>query len=142
MCQRRFFNKVVGLRPATLLRKSPWHRCFPVNFVKFLRVPNLQNTSGRLLLYINLLRCKKSSTKMPLKQLKERLRVNEATYAFPLNFFYLSFRSETFSMHPLFYPCFKQFLCLCNDSFFVFYKFLYREFLAWRMMSVSPLQML
>ena len=26
------------------------HRCFPVNFVKFLRIPFLQNTSGRLLL--------------------------------------------------------------------------------------------
>ena len=31
------FNKVVGLRPATLLRKSLRHRCFPVNFTKFLR---------------------------------------------------------------------------------------------------------
>ena len=24
-------------RPATLLKKRLWHRCFPVNFVKFLR---------------------------------------------------------------------------------------------------------
>ena len=29
------------------------HRCFPVNFAKFLRTPFLQNTSGRLLLQIN-----------------------------------------------------------------------------------------
>ena len=36
-----FFNKVAGLRPATLLKKSLWHRCFPVNFVKFLRAPFL-----------------------------------------------------------------------------------------------------
>ena len=28
-----------------------WHRCFPVNFVKFLTTPFLQNTSGRLLPY-------------------------------------------------------------------------------------------
>ena len=34
-----FFNKVAGLRPATLLQKSLWHRYFPVNFVKFLRTP-------------------------------------------------------------------------------------------------------
>ena len=34
-----FLNKVAGLRPATLLKKRPWHRCFPVNFVKFLRTP-------------------------------------------------------------------------------------------------------
>ena len=32
-----FFNKVAGLRPATLLQKSLWHRYFPVNFMKFLR---------------------------------------------------------------------------------------------------------
>ena len=38
------------LRPATLLKKRLWHRCFPVNLAKFLRTPFLQNTSGRLLL--------------------------------------------------------------------------------------------
>ena len=31
------FNKVAVLRPATLLKKRLWYRCFPVNFVKFLR---------------------------------------------------------------------------------------------------------
>ena len=35
--QKLFFNKVAGLRPATLLKKSLWHRCFPVIFVKFLK---------------------------------------------------------------------------------------------------------
>ena len=30
-----------GLRPATSLKKRLWHRCFPVNFVKFLRAPFL-----------------------------------------------------------------------------------------------------
>ena len=41
MCQGLFFNKVAGLRPAVLLKKRFWHRCFPVNFVripKFLRI--------------------------------------------------------------------------------------------------------
>ena len=32
--------------PATLLKKSLWYRCFPVNFAKFLRTPFLQNISG------------------------------------------------------------------------------------------------
>ena len=45
-----FLIKLQGLSPATLLKKRLWHRCFPVNFVKFLRTPLLQNTSGRLLL--------------------------------------------------------------------------------------------
>ena len=39
LCQGSFFNKVVGLRPATLLKKRLWHRCFLVNFVKFLNTP-------------------------------------------------------------------------------------------------------
>ena len=48
LCQSFFFNKVL----ATLLKKRLWHRCFPVNFAKFLRAPFLQNTSRRLLLQI------------------------------------------------------------------------------------------
>ena len=38
LCQILFFNKVVSLRPATLLQKRLWHRCFPLNFAKFLRL--------------------------------------------------------------------------------------------------------
>ena len=41
------------LRPAVLLKKRLWHRCFPVNFAKFLRRPFLQNTSGRLFLFVS-----------------------------------------------------------------------------------------
>ena len=33
-------------QPATLLNRRLWHRCFLVNFAKFLRTPFLQNTSG------------------------------------------------------------------------------------------------
>ena len=36
LCQSLFFNKV---RPGTLLKRGLWHRCFPVNFAKFLRTP-------------------------------------------------------------------------------------------------------
>ena len=41
-----------GLRRATLLKKRLQHRCSLVNFAKFFRTPILQNTSGRLLLYV------------------------------------------------------------------------------------------
>ena len=37
-------------RPAALVKKRLWHRCFPVNFENFLRTPFLKNTSVRLLL--------------------------------------------------------------------------------------------
>ena len=36
-CNSLFFNKVAGLRPATLIKKRLWFMCFPVNFAKFLR---------------------------------------------------------------------------------------------------------
>ena len=42
-CQCIFFNKF-------LVKKGLCHSCFPVNVVKFLRTPFLENTSGRLLL--------------------------------------------------------------------------------------------
>ena len=37
MSECLFFNKVAGLRPATLLKKRLLHSCFPVNFAKLLR---------------------------------------------------------------------------------------------------------
>ena len=39
LCQGLFLNKVAGLRPTTLLKKGLWHKCFTVNFAKFLRAP-------------------------------------------------------------------------------------------------------
>ena len=41
LCQSLFLNKVTGLGPATLLKKTLWHRSFPVTFAKFLRTPFL-----------------------------------------------------------------------------------------------------
>ena len=40
-----YFNGVSGLKAVTLLKKRLQHRCFQVNFMKFLRTPFLQNTS-------------------------------------------------------------------------------------------------
>ena len=50
LCQFLFLNKVVDMRPATLLKKRLWHRCFPVNFTKFLRTPLLTEHLWWLLL--------------------------------------------------------------------------------------------
>ena len=47
LCQSLFFDKVAGF---SLWKERLWHRCFHVNFVKFLRTLYLQNTSGKLLL--------------------------------------------------------------------------------------------
>ena len=48
-CARDSFLIKMQARFATLLTNSLWYRCFPMNFVKFIRTPFLQNTSGRLL---------------------------------------------------------------------------------------------
>ena len=56
LCQSVFFNKVAGLRlqVCNFIKKRPWLRClFAVNFAKFLITAFLQNTSGRLLVYIH-----------------------------------------------------------------------------------------
>ena len=37
--QGLFYNKAAGPEPATLLKIRLWHRCFPMNFAKFLRAP-------------------------------------------------------------------------------------------------------
>ena len=50
LCQSLFFNKVVGLRPPTLLKKRLYHNCFPVHFEKFLRTPFLTEHLRWLLL--------------------------------------------------------------------------------------------
>ena len=51
-CQSLFFNKVAGLRPATLLKKTLWYTFFILNFAKFIRKPILQITAERLLLHL------------------------------------------------------------------------------------------
>ena len=53
LCQSLFFNKV---RPATLLKKRLWHRCFLVNFAKFLRTHFLTEHLRWLLLQCCLLK--------------------------------------------------------------------------------------
>ena len=51
-CARVSFLIKLQAKPATLLKKRLWHRCFSANYAKFLKTPFLQNTSGRLLLKI------------------------------------------------------------------------------------------
>ena len=45
----------LGLSPATLLKKRIRHRCFPLNFVKFLRTPFLTEHLWWLLLLIHVI---------------------------------------------------------------------------------------
>ena len=53
VCARvSFLIKLQGLKPATLLKKRLWHRCFPVNFAKFLRTPFLIEHLWWLLLVV------------------------------------------------------------------------------------------
>ena len=46
------FRRKDVLKPATLLKKRLWHRCFPVNFAKFLRKPFLKEHLRWLFLHM------------------------------------------------------------------------------------------
>ena len=59
------------LRPATLLNKSVWHRCFSVNFAKFLRTSFLRNTSGDCSCFQD--RCIHSAILKPVSHLWDEL---------------------------------------------------------------------
>ena len=52
LCWSVFFDKVAGLKSLTLLEKRLQHRCFPVNFAKFLRTPFFTEHLQWLLLII------------------------------------------------------------------------------------------
>ena len=51
LCQSLFLIKLQASHETLLIRRL-WHKCFPVNFAKYLRTPILQNTSEQLLLSI------------------------------------------------------------------------------------------
>ena len=105
------FNKVAG-RPATFLKRRLMHRCFPVNFAKFLRTPFLQNTSGWLLLYYSLFKLSptflwSNHLKMPLKKVVEMFEdttVGEFSFIFslanPFFDFFLKLGEELFLRIP------------------------------------------
>ena len=50
-CWSLFFIKVASLMPATFLKKRLQHRCFPLDFAKFLRTPFFTVHLRRLLLF-------------------------------------------------------------------------------------------
>ena len=73
--QDLFLNKVAGLRPTTLLKKRLWHRCFSVNFKKFLRTPFLTAHLQWLLLSHVAPACEYNLETFNKKILKQRLEI-------------------------------------------------------------------
>ena len=62
----KFTGKHLFLKPVTLLKKSPWHKCFPINFAKFLRTSFFTERARWLLLLptsIYLFKINKGNTK-------------------------------------------------------------------------------
>ena len=106
---RRCSTKKVFLEKATtLLKKSLWLRCFPVNFAKFLRTPFLQNTYGRLLLFtpVNLTAGRKQSLNHAF--------TNETIYV------------EPFCGHTTNYEAFS---CFSRPSFWFEYRIQWQTYL-------------
>ena len=68
LCQSLFFNKVGCL--CNFIKKILWHRCFPVNFAKFIWTPILQNISGWLLLALDVKKVDRKKIKRAIFVLK------------------------------------------------------------------------
>ena len=83
LCQSLFFNKVLIV---FLLKKRLSHRCFPVNFVKFLKTPFLQNTTGRLLLKGDRWNCRCLFSTRHINFFK---KINKKLWTFFLNLYIL-----------------------------------------------------
>ena len=100
LCQSLFFNRVAGLRLATLLQKRLWRRCFPVNFVNFLRTTLSYKTPPVAASVINTSNIADSKEESPTKyvflrnfvSLREKCRTN--TELFLVRIFLLSVRIQ------------------------------------------------
>ena len=75
--QGLFFIKVAFLRPAILLRKGLWNRCFPVNFVNFLRTPISMEHLWWLLLLIASQHCIIASSKIYYLDKRRKLNIHK-----------------------------------------------------------------
>ena len=98
----------------TLIKKRPWHRCFPVNFANFLRTIFIQNTSGGYFCSLEPCNCIKKSLQHRRSQVKfvrfpisykicERLlvkNVNFLEFFFFLVVFFKDFRTAIFKTPP------------------------------------------
>ena len=97
----RNFAKFTGKHLCQRLFLNLWHRCFPVNFAKFLRTPLLQNTSGLLFVTGHML------------QWNHFLHISNVAL-----FSYHTFSTLNFSCVPLF-SCYA-FSCYTILSYFTF----------------------
>ena len=77
-----------SLRPATLLKKRLWHRCFPVSFVKFLRLhrtPLVAASECKYLQLTNFCNCKIPNQQLRLcntLSLQKRLNLMSLLFLF------------------------------------------------------------
>ena len=70
------------LRHATLLKKRLWHRCFLVDFVKFLRTRFLQNTSATASILREGRRLKQIEISIISKLRKKKIKKEKCSYIF------------------------------------------------------------
>ena len=76
----KFTGKHLSQRPATLFKKRLWHRCFPVNFAKFLRTPFFTEHLRCLLLQIRTFFKKAKSTLLKSTYFHFKRKPNKCKY--------------------------------------------------------------
>ena len=81
------FNKIAGVRPATLLKKRSQQRCFPVDIATFLRTSILKNIWERLFLYFRILKKMRKMKNDKSKTQKNRKSQNSRKNYFQFSYF-------------------------------------------------------
>ena len=118
LCQSLSFQR---LKSATLLKKRPWHRCFPVNVAKLLRTSFFQNTSDgcfcnkiclwgrwnpfiktKMILFLTRAFLISNSLKVVYLLSKMRLFITVGLSFLPLNMFSLRCKIYWFYVFPFF----------------------------------------
>ena len=89
------FSKIAGVRPATLLKKRPQQRCFPVEIVTFLRTPIMKNIWERLFLCFRILKKMRKMKNDKSKAQKNRKSLGKIISSFLISeFFIFSYRQN------------------------------------------------
>ena len=110
LCQSIFFDKVAGLSPAILLTKRLQHKCFPVNFAKFVGKSFLKNTQCEQLWWLLLYWQATMSTYSPIfLSASIPLTKNPSDSIFCMNFLHtLIFTNFLLDIYYILYVPFKN----------------------------------
>ena len=91
---KSFFNKVADLQACNFIKNGLQYRCFPVNFVKFLRTPTFKNICEQLLLHLKYYTPAKNIAEPVAEYSKQQQQEEEIEFEIEAFFFLESFKTR------------------------------------------------